>query len=144
MHSSTVTFGDVEVTPYDGTTPTAVVSRSAGVHGLAGSSAVGAQVAGIITLQSVIRGPRGRGRLFLGGLPTGLLDTDGARWSTSYPTDVVTFFGEMITQLASVNVGYNVVVVSIKHADFHQVNNFEGRRYLGTIKARAFRERSIP
>jgi hypothetical protein len=50
----------------------------------------------------------------------------------------------MITQLASVNVGYNVVVVSIKHADFHQVNNFEGRRYLGTIKARAFRERSIP
>ena len=142
LHSSVCTFGNVEVTAYDGSTPTVVTPRAAGVHGLAGTPPVGSNVAGIITLQSVIRGPRGRGRLFLGGIPAGELDSDGARWSTSFPTDVQTFFGEMQTQLLSL--GYNQVIVSLKHSDFHQLDQFAGRRYLGTQKARAFRERSLP
>lgn len=144
LHSSAVTLGAVEVTPYDGSTPTIVVPRSAGVHGTGTTPPVSAQTAGIITLQSVIRGPRGRGRVFIGGLPAGLLDSDGARWSTSWPTDVTSWFGNFLAAMAGASEGCNLVVVSLKHSDFHQVMSWEGRRYIGTIKARAERQESLP
>ena|SRR5215831_14455834 len=144
LHSSAVTLGAVECTPYDGSTPTTVVNRSAGVHGTGTTPPVAAQVAGIITLQSVIRGPRGRGRIFMGGLPAGLLDADGARFSTSWPTDVASWEGNFEVALAAGSPGLNIVIVSLKHSDFHQLDHTVARRYIGTIKQRAERQEALP
>jgi len=144
LHSSAVTLGEVEVTPYDGATPTAVFQRAAGVHGTGATPPVAAQVAGILSIQSTRRGPRGRGRHYIGGLPAGLLDADGARWGTSWVTDANSWYGNFETTLLAGSPGLQPVVVSLVHSDFHQELLMTPRRGIGTIKKRAAREFALP
>lgn len=141
LHSSAVTFVDVVVTPLDGTSSSQTVQYGAGVHGTGTTPPVSAQTAGIITWETGDRGRSNRGRTYLGGLPAGLLDSDGARWSTSFTTDanswIPTFVDRLLNHSSSGSVGLDVV--SIKNGTAKPIVSWTPRRYTGTIRRRAER-----
>jgi hypothetical protein len=139
IHSQSVTFDKVAVTAYDGTAPTVEVPYPGSTFGGGVLGPTPAQVAGIITLNTERRGRSFRGRVYLGGLPDSLLESDGSRWTVSFATDVTPMMEAFVNQLLDAAAVYTPCIVSIKESEGTDVATFTPRRYTGTIRRRSER-----
>lgn len=112
LHSSDVTFGSCDVTPLDGSSPTANVPYSAGVHGGGSSPCSAANSCLVITWETGIRGRNHRGRSFLGGIPAASLESGAARWGAGLITDANDAVDGFINGLAGGDPSLQLLVVS--------------------------------
>lgn len=138
--SSSVSLDRVTVLALDGSSTVEVVDFPPATFGLGAVSPAPANAALIITLLTGARGRSRRGRMFLGGIPRTSIGGDGARWGASIVADAVLWFQEWLDQLATIDTGVALGVLSIKNGDFHVLTSFVPRTYFGSIRARTERE----
>lgn len=131
----------VDILKLDGTSPTVNVPAPedfdpTGIWGPIGDEWSPADAA-VISLRTSVRGPRGRGRLFLGPLReaamvNGSLAGGGA---TSLSDAWVAWGSQMALD------GFELVVASYTHADANQVTNLHADPGLGTCRRRLLQQR---
>lgn len=89
--------------------------------------------AAVLSMHTAQRGPRGRGRLFLG--PTSEGETSNGVWGTTVTrANLVTAW--MAFNAAMVADGFVNVVASYVHEDDHVVTNYGMRPQVGTLRRR--------
>jgi len=141
--SSAATFQHWDVTQLDGVTPTVRTSFGPGVHGGGATPVAAANVCGLISLATGLRGRSFRGRIYIPFIPQGLVDADGARLGTSWPTDVTGFFGQFLANMAGTTSSANLQVVSQKLGVSHLVTDWVGKRAIGSQRGRTERQEPL-
>jgi hypothetical protein len=137
QQSNIVTYNQLSVTPLDGSSLPTLVDLTAESGGIAGGlSAV--QSCLVTTFRTNERGRSGRGRMFLGGIPSAGLNSDSTRWDTSPVNNMNTawgiFMGDLLTHDLS------MVVLSRKLGDARVITDRRVNSYLGTQRRRSERE----
>lgn len=123
---------NVDILALDGTSPTVNVIVSNDQQGGSSGSPV-YQAAGVVSLRSVQRGPRGRGRVFIGpaaedAMAAGVITPAGVTvWQAAWDD----FRDAMATA------SMPLVVASYEHADSHEVEGTRCNTYVGTQRRRA-------
>lgn len=118
----------------DGTTPTYEYTLvSDDVKG-GGSGEQIPAAAAVLSMRTSQRGPRGRGRLYLGPVSEAAL-TDG-RISESYRVAMVNSWDDFQDDLVASPIVASIGVASYAHAEINGVNTFSMRQAAGTLRRR--------
>jgi hypothetical protein len=115
----------------NGTDATQIFTNGSSADGQATGDIIPAQAA-VLSLHTATRGPRGRGRLFLGPLSESV-NIDGLVSGVANAATVaawIAFAAAMQTD------GWTLGVASYVHADFHPVLSFSMRNQAGTLRRR--------
>jgi len=142
MTETAVTSADVyelQGTALDGSSPTV----SKGVSGTkwtgnGGTQAV-PQMAVLVKLQTGIRGPRGRGRLYLPFTAEAV--QNAGQIDSAFTTEMTDAWGVFLNAMIDDH-GWALGVASYAHADFHQVVNVGAETQTGTQRRRQTRNRA--
>jgi len=124
----------ITVTRLDGTSAAQVIPMTGiTVQGQGGGNQVPA-VAAVISFHTAQRGPRGRGRLYIG--PMGEADIDGGLVAAGPRTDAVTAWTGLQNDLQAGPLLADIVVASYVHAEQNVVSSFSMRPQCGTMRRR--------
>ena len=137
LQSEDVQYTGLTVTPLDGTSLPTFISMD-GTSGLVTDSPYAVQTAVVFTLKSLTRGRSGRGRLYLGGIPSEKQDTGGASWDPTFITNCTNNFENFTTDMDSNNL--TLQILSRKLESIAPVATVKANAYLGTQRRRARRE----
>lgn len=137
--SNTVTYRNSVCLPLDGSGLADIADRSAVTGGTTGA-AVPPNACAIFTFRTGIRGRSHRGRMYLGGVYSGLLGTPTTQWSST----ALTNFALCITTWNNTNVtnGITHEVLSRKLGVATPVLQIVARAYIGSQRDRS--ESQIP
>lgn len=120
-------------TVLDGDSAGIVVPAQPGITGEASGQAI-PQVAAVLSLRSNQRGPRGRGRLYLG--PIGEDQQANGILNGSLASETAGAWAGVNTDLAASDSAASIGVASYTHADVHGVTHFSMRPQTGTQRRR--------
>lgn len=126
------TLGQLTVIKLDGSSASVVVPFST-TNGQASGDIIPAS-SGVLSLRTEVRGPRGRGRLFLG--PVGEGAQAGGILSSGVVSDMQAAWLTAADELQSLSPGLPLVVASYKHGDAHPVSNIIMDPVCGTQRRR--------
>jgi len=127
------TLTGVDIILLDGTSATQHWTFGTGIEGQAGGNLI-PQAAGVLSLHTDQRGPRGRGRMFLG--PLGEADQDAGYIGISTPALVTDAWDDFNDALEASSIDARMVVASYVHAEYNPVRTFSMRRKTGTMRRR--------
>lgn len=105
---------DLEILPLDGSSATMIEGLTTPETGGAGSGELIPQACALVSLHTSTRGPRGRGRVYVGPLLEG--DQADGLLNGSRATTMLNGWGEFIANLASGTPSLELVVASYVHA----------------------------
>lgn len=128
------TLVSLSILPLDGTAPTFEYTMEAPFIVGGGDGDIIPQAAAVLSLRSNQRGPRGRGRLFLGPIGENVLE-DGVI-GASYRASAISSWEGFDDDLAASPIAGSVGVASYAHSDVHGVATWSMRAPSGTIKKR--------
>ena len=139
IQSSAVTYGTVNVQPYDGSSaPTNVtVSSFTGTTGAGGASGAGVQQCALITLRTLLSGRAYRGRMYIPGIDATYKIADGSQWTSAFKTTLQTAADAFRTSLLGGTAVSQLVVYSAKNNTKASVSTCVARQYFGTQRRRA-------
>lgn len=120
-----------EIIKLDGTSATQIFASESSADG-AGSGDVVPAAALVLSMHTTVRGPRGRGRLYMGPMCEGNMVDGmiGSGIAVATVTAWTTFAGAMQTD------GWTHGVASYEHSDFNPVLSYSVRPQLGTMRRR--------
>lgn len=121
-----------DFTPLDGVSARSSVTTSSHPGIQTGDVIVGQ--AQVISMQTGLRGPRHRGRLYLGPLAEAV-QVDG-RITSAVNSDVVTAWAAVQAALTANSPSCELVVASYKHADANRVTFFRADSVCGSVRSR--------
>lgn len=121
------------VTLLDGHSAGQIIDCAATIGGQATGNIV-PQVAGVLSLHTPQRGPRGRGRLYMGPVGEGVI-TDGIVTSTNR-TNVLNAWATVEDELAGSAIAASLGVASYVHAEVNGVTSLSMRPQAGTQRRR--------
>lgn len=124
---------DLSILPLDGTSATAVVALADTMIGGATGELI-PNMAAVLSFHTEQRGPRGRGRMYIG--PTTENKNDSGIVDPTSATNTVTAWGEVIANLAASDPVVELGVASYVHHDFHPVTSHRLDRIMGTQRRR--------
>lgn len=132
LHTSFNTV-DYLITLLDGTSAGQVIPS---IDDPAGSSTGGMSpaIAAVLSFHTPQRGPRGRGRLYLG--PMGEADYDNGLVGGTLRTETVAAWNEVNESLADSPIAASLGVASYVHAEVNGVTSISMRQQLGTMRRR--------
>lgn len=124
----------IDVLPLDGTTPTQSFNLPNGIAFCSGDSDMSPASAYVMSLRTAQRGPRGRGRSYIGPVADSTIQ-DGQVFGESYENLQVAWaaFLEAASELDPL---ISLCVASYTHSDQHVVTGITFRQVLGTQRRR--------
>lgn len=129
--SSNWAFQSMEITPLDGLTAPSFFAFTGGAHGTASGDIVPGYC-NVISQRTAVRGPRGRGRMYIGPTTEGAL-TSG-RFLTANLTTIAASWGAFDANMAGD--GIQPVVASYVHSDAHDVVSIRADQSAGIQRRR--------
>jgi hypothetical protein len=124
----------VSVLPLDGTTASIQNTTAIGCHGAASPGDQVPSTAVVVSLKTANRGPRNRGRVYLGPITEGS-QSNGMLGSTEQAA-AQTAWNTFLTTIAAASPSCQLVVVSRKHSTAQTVTQAIVERTLGTQRRR--------
>lgn len=121
------------ITLLDGSSAGQVITANTTRAGAGGGNLIPA-VAGCLSLHTPQRGPRGRGRLYLG--PVGESDQDAGLLSTAAVGDTITGWQQVNALLAASDITASLGVASYTHAEVNGVTSISMRYQSATQRRR--------
>jgi hypothetical protein len=94
----------------------------------------------VVSFHTTQRGPRGRGRVYIGPVTEGNI-TNGS-FTDTFANGVIAQWETFIGELAALSPSIELVVASYTHADAHQVQSVTADRVAGTQRRRLDRLRA--
>jgi len=132
LHTS-FTAITIDLTPLDGTTARQNVNLGTTLQG-DGSGGMTPAVATVLSLRTHQRGPRGRGRLYLG--PMSESDFDNGLVGSGVRSTTSSSWPDFNDNLAASSINGSLVVASYIHAEAGAVTSFSVRPQCGTMRRR--------
>jgi len=123
----------LDVLPLDGSSATLVHGMTRSITGDSSGDFV-PSTAAVCSFRTAQRGPRGRGRMYIGPCTEGV-QTDGILSGTVASSGAAAW-AEFMTDLAAASPAAALVVASYKHADAHDVTSLIYELILGTQRRR--------
>jgi hypothetical protein len=127
------TVNEVTLTPLDGET----AGQAFPLGGTMSGNATGGllpNVAAVMSFRTAQRGPRGRGRIYLG--PCGEADISDGLLDSGKRTDVINAWVEFNVALSGSSAAAQLAVASYTHSDANSVTSFTMRTQAGTMRKR--------
>lgn len=121
------------VTLLDGTSATQVINVTPDIGGAGGGEAI-PQAAAVLSMHTSQRGPRGRGRLYIG--PLGEAVQSNGLLNGGAKTTALAAWNDSVAPLAASPSTASYAVASYVHADVHGVSSFSMRNPTGTQRRR--------
>lgn len=128
-----VTLDSVDIIALDGVSATQHFAIASAVTG-SGTGEIVPAAAAIINLHTLQRGPRGRGRIFLGPVTEDKLTNGMLAGSTAAVLQAA--WTDFIADMAATAAQWSWKVVSAAHADAHSVQTIGVRAAAGTLRRR--------
>lgn len=125
---------DIDVLPLDGTTPTRNFDMPPTHHFCNGGSQGIPAAALIMKWTTAVRGPRGRGRSYIGPVAEDMQDSGQA--IAGALSTLTGAWNDMLTTLAGLSPIVSLCVASYTHSDFNVVTGISAERTLGTQRRR--------
>lgn len=122
----------VVITKLDGVSP-GVVFPSPGWGGVLSGNPIPNQAA-VVSMHTAQRGPRGRGRVYLG--PVGESQVDNGTLGSTEVTNTTAAWEALQAALTGGSPSMAIVVASYVHTDYHVVTSFACRAKLGSQRRR--------
>lgn len=134
--SSQYTLTSIDFLPLDGTTPSHSGAPTSPPDGGGGSDFI-VEGCAILSLHTDVRGPRGRGRVFLPALPEAAQSGGTLTSATALAAAWMTTLGNWdgTTEIGT------LVVASYEHADYNVVDSITVPQIIGTQRGRLIRLR---
>jgi hypothetical protein len=136
--SSDMAFSQVTITKLDGTSAAVIVNVDTQGGGAGGQ--IIPEQAMVLSLRTLQRGPRGRGRLFLG--PVTEDNVNQGKLSVTPVNNIVVDWGTFNDQLHAQSPSCALVVASYVHSDAHDVTSISSSIDVGMQRRRLLRGRS--
>jgi len=129
--TSTAFFSSYEVLPLDGSTGTQIFAPTNAQQGQVSGDYI-PQSAGVISFKTAIRGPRGRGRMYLG--PVGESVQDNGQMHSTTAASLLAAWAAFIASLDTASCP--LTIASYVHRDQHVVTSHRVDQYMGTQRRR--------
>jgi len=127
------TIDSYTVTLLDGSSAAQVINEPATIGGQASGDPIPA-VAAVLSLRTAQRGPRGRGRLYLGPVGEGI--TAGGVLTGTTTTSTVAAWTALMGELATGTPTMSLGVASYVHSEVNGVSSVSMRPQVGTMRRR--------
>lgn len=124
----------LDILPLDGSSATSTKTLASDFLGGTSGSPM-PQVAGVVTLQTGLRGPQNRGRIFLG--PAGEDAQAAGVLTPAGRTAMIGGWAAFLAALAAASPQIELGVASYAHSTFHEVSSIRVNSYMGTQRRRA-------